>query len=112
MLFRAGVPRHAIIKKFAGEEISCVEELISVLSKLSRGARVPLEYISYMDRHRRKVMVTMHSRYMILKIAYLWILVIPVVVTFVWSCFTFLNLDTGSSCSSIDDNPSLIRLCV
>ncbi|KAK2387838.1 protease Do [Trifolium repens] len=59
MLFKAGVPRHAIIKKFAGEEISCLEELISVLSKLSRGARVPLEYISYVDRHRRKsVLVT------------------------------------------------------
>ncbi|KAL3568403.1 hypothetical protein D5086_031054 [Populus alba] len=59
MLFRAGVPRHAIIKKFAGEEISQLDELISVLSKLSRGARVPLEYISYTDRHRRKsVLVT------------------------------------------------------
>lgn len=55
MLFRAGVPRHAIIKKFAGKEISRLEELISVLSKLSRGARVPLEYVSYTDRHRRKV---------------------------------------------------------
>ena len=55
MLLRAGVPRHAIIKKFAGEEISQLDELISVLSKLSRGARVPLEYISYTDRHRRKV---------------------------------------------------------
>ncbi|KAG8662511.1 protease Do-like 7 isoform X2 [Manihot esculenta] len=59
MLFRAGVPRHAIIKKFANEEISQLDELISALSKLSRGARVPLEYISYMDRHRRKsVLVT------------------------------------------------------
>ncbi|TXG69965.1 hypothetical protein EZV62_004900 [Acer yangbiense] len=59
MLFRAGVPRHAIIKKFAGEEILQLEELISVLSKLSRGARVPLEYITYTDRHRRKsVLVT------------------------------------------------------
>lgn len=59
MLFRAGVPRHAIIKKFAGKEISRLEELISVLSKLSRGARVPLEYVSYTDRHRRKsVLVT------------------------------------------------------
>lgn len=55
MLFRAGVPRHAIIKKFAGEEILQLEQLISVLSKLSRGARVPLEYVSYTDRHRRKV---------------------------------------------------------
>ncbi|KAI3747800.1 hypothetical protein L6452_10459 [Arctium lappa] len=59
MLFKAGVPRHAIIKKFAGEQISQLEDLISVLSKLSRGARVPMEYISYMDRHRRKsVLVT------------------------------------------------------
>ncbi|PSS35018.1 Protease Do-like [Actinidia chinensis var. chinensis] len=59
MLFRAGVPRHAIIKKLGGEEISRLEDLISVLSKLARGARVPLEYISYMDRHRRKsVLVT------------------------------------------------------
>ncbi|KDP22648.1 hypothetical protein JCGZ_02490 [Jatropha curcas] len=59
MLFRAGVPRHAIIKKFAGEEISRLDELISVLSKLSRGARVPLEYVSYTDRYRSKsVLVT------------------------------------------------------
>ncbi|KAI3808476.1 hypothetical protein L1987_24427 [Smallanthus sonchifolius] len=60
MLYRAGVPRHAIIKKFAGEEISHLEDFIRVLSTLSRGARVPLEYISYTDRHRRKsVLVTM-----------------------------------------------------
>ncbi|XP_075098548.1 protease Do-like 7 isoform X1 [Nicotiana tabacum] len=59
MLFRAGVPRHSIIKKFAGEGISRLEDLISVLSKLSRGARVPLEYISYKERHQRKsVLVT------------------------------------------------------
>ncbi|XP_030461148.1 protease Do-like 7 isoform X2 [Syzygium oleosum] len=59
MLFRAGVSRHAIITKFAGEEISVLDDLITVLSKLSRGARVPLEYISYLDRHRTKsVLVT------------------------------------------------------
>ncbi|XP_027077615.1 protease Do-like 7 [Coffea arabica] len=59
MLFRAGVPRHAIIKKFAGEDISRLEDFITILSKLSRGARVPLEYITYGDRHRRKsVLVT------------------------------------------------------
>ncbi|CAA0841081.1 Protease Do-like 7 [Striga hermonthica] len=59
MLFRAGVPRHAIIKKFSGEDISRIEDFISELSKLSRGARVPLEYISHTDRHRRKsVLVT------------------------------------------------------
>ncbi|KAF2555761.1 hypothetical protein F2Q68_00018388 [Brassica cretica] len=59
MLFRAGVPRHAIIKKVANEDISCLADLVSVLSKLSRGARVPLEYMSHTDRHRKKsVLVT------------------------------------------------------
>ncbi|XP_020579519.1 protease Do-like 7 [Phalaenopsis equestris] len=59
MLSRAGVPRHSIINKFAGEAISKVEDLIEVLSKLSRGARVPLDYVSYLDRHRNKsVLVT------------------------------------------------------
>lgn len=59
MLFRAGVPRHSIIKKFAGEDISRLEDLISVLSKLSRGSRVPLEYINYKERHQRKVLATL-----------------------------------------------------
>lgn len=67
MLFRAGVPRHAVIKKFAGQEISCLEELISVLSKLSRGKRVPLEYVTYSDRHRRKVTACPYVSYSICK---------------------------------------------
>ncbi|KAG7549747.1 PDZ superfamily [Arabidopsis thaliana x Arabidopsis arenosa] len=50
----AGVPRHAIIKKVANEDISGLGDLVSVLSKLSRGARVPLEYMSRTDRHRKK----------------------------------------------------------
>ncbi|KAK8669564.1 hypothetical protein V6N13_106990 [Hibiscus sabdariffa] len=59
ILSRAAVPRHAIIKKLAGEEISKLEDLISVLSKVPQGSRVPLEYISYTDRHRKKfVLVT------------------------------------------------------
>ncbi|XP_023641502.1 protease Do-like 7 isoform X2 [Capsella rubella] len=59
MLFRAGVPRHAIIKKVANEDISGLGDLVSVLSKLSKGARVPLEYMSHTDRHRKKsVLVT------------------------------------------------------
>ncbi|GJW40927.1 protease Do-like protein 7 [Tanacetum coccineum] len=46
----AEVPRHAIIKKLAGEDISNLEDFINALSMLSRGARVPLEYITYEDR--------------------------------------------------------------
>lgn len=70
MLFRAGVPRHAIIKKFAGEDISKLEDFISALSKLSRGARVPLEYINHSDRHRRKVfMMLLNYRFKLYVIA-------------------------------------------
>jgi S1-C subfamily serine protease len=59
MLSRAGVARHSIIKKLAGKEIEQVEDFISILSKLSRGARVPLEFVSHVDRRRRKsVLVT------------------------------------------------------
>lgn len=67
MLSRAGVPRHAIIKKFAGEEIKELDKFISVLSKLSGGTRVPLEYISYTDRFRSKVdstFVLLHFAFM------------------------------------------------
>ncbi|KAF5791475.1 putative htrA2 peptidase [Helianthus annuus] len=60
MLYRAGVPRHAIIKRLADKDTSNLEDFINVLSQLSRGARVPLEYINYKDRHRKKsVLVTM-----------------------------------------------------
>lgn len=55
MLSRASVPRHSIIKKLAGEDIAHLNDLIAVLSKLSRGSRVPLEYVKYTDRHRNKV---------------------------------------------------------
>ncbi|KAM0910981.1 hypothetical protein ACQ4PT_013843 [Festuca glaucescens] len=59
MLSRASVPRHSIIKKFAGEDIESLDDLIAVISKLSRGARVPLEYVKYTDRYRNKsVLVT------------------------------------------------------
>ncbi|KAF7090672.1 hypothetical protein CFC21_093382 [Triticum aestivum] len=54
MLSRASVPRHSIIKKFAGEDIENLDDLIAVISKLSRGARVPLEYVKYTDRYRNK----------------------------------------------------------
>lgn len=55
MLCRAGVPRFAIIKRLAGEEISVIEDLISALAKLCRGERAPLEYITKGDRHLTKV---------------------------------------------------------
>ncbi|KAJ6396463.1 hypothetical protein OIU77_021488 [Salix suchowensis] len=63
MLQRSGVPYHAIIKKFSGVEISQLEELISVFSKLSRGARVPLEYIRHNDRHRAKSVIVCIDRH-------------------------------------------------
>ncbi|KAI3863697.1 hypothetical protein MKW98_031289 [Papaver atlanticum] len=59
MLSRAAVPRHAIIKKFAEKEILQLDDLITVLSELSRGAQVALEYVSHSDRyHSKSVLVT------------------------------------------------------
>lgn len=61
MLSRAGVPRHAIIKKLDGKEITGIEAFICILSNLSRGKRVPLEFVSHKDRHRSKfVLVTIN----------------------------------------------------
>ena len=59
MLSRAGVPALAIIKKFAGKETKRVEDFISIFSKLTRGSRVPLEFVTHTDRHRSsRVLVT------------------------------------------------------
>ncbi|EFJ36348.1 hypothetical protein SELMODRAFT_165477 [Selaginella moellendorffii] len=59
MLSRAGVPKFGIIKKLAGESISTLEDLIVGFGKLAPGARVPLEFYVYSDRHRGKsVLVT------------------------------------------------------
>ncbi|KAI3868603.1 hypothetical protein MKX03_013113 [Papaver bracteatum] len=59
MLSRASVPCHAIIEKFAGKEILQLDDLIAVLSELTRGAQVALEYISHSDRfHSKSVLVT------------------------------------------------------
>lgn len=55
ILNKAGVPNESIIRKFAGEDIYSVEDFIIALSKLTRGARVPLEYMIHDDRHRTKV---------------------------------------------------------
>ncbi|KAL2928077.1 Protease Do-like 7 [Bienertia sinuspersici] len=56
MLSRAGVPRHAIIKKFAGQEVSCLEELISVFSKLSRSVLITV------DRHEWYALPRIYTR--------------------------------------------------
>jgi len=66
MLSRAGVPSHAIIKNLATKEITGVEDFISVFSKLPRGSRVPLEFVTHEDGHPTKsalVTVDRHEWY-------------------------------------------------
>ncbi|XP_065849824.1 protease Do-like 7 isoform X2 [Euphorbia lathyris] len=119
MLFRAGVPRHAIIEKFADVEISQLEDVISVLSKLSRGARVPLEYITHTDRHRRKsVLVTVdhHEWYDAPKIytrddgSGLWIVRPAYQPESPWlsSCINEVNKDVNKQTSSPSDESTLL----
>ncbi|VAI55903.1 unnamed protein product [Triticum turgidum subsp. durum] len=63
MLSRASVPRYSIIKKFARKDIAHLGDFIAVISELSRGERVPLEYVTYTDRHRNKhTIVTIDQR--------------------------------------------------
>lgn len=52
MLSRAGVPRYAIIRKLAGQETETLEDFMRVLQGLQKGSKVPIEYVTYTDRHR------------------------------------------------------------
>ncbi|KAM3240419.1 hypothetical protein ACQJBY_053857 [Aegilops geniculata] len=66
MLSRALVPRYSIIKKFARKDIADLGDFIAVISELSRGERVPLEYVTYTARHRNKctiVTIDQHGWY-------------------------------------------------
>ncbi|XBH61907.1 hypothetical protein VPH35_116266 [Triticum aestivum] len=66
MLSRALVPPYSIIKKFARKDIADLGDFIAVISELSRGERVPLEYVTYTARHRNKctiVTIDQHGWY-------------------------------------------------
>ncbi|GMJ07841.1 DegP protease 7, degradation of periplasmic proteins 7 [Hibiscus trionum] len=63
MLHRAGVPRHAIIDMFDGKVVSKLEDLISILSKLPRGAQVPLVYTIYTARHLQQLVLVTVDRH-------------------------------------------------
>jgi S1-C subfamily serine protease len=52
MLSTAGVPPHAIIKSLAGKETRGLLDFIIILSRLRRGVRVPLEYMTRENRHQ------------------------------------------------------------
>lgn len=54
MFSRAGIPKHAIITSLQGKPTPDLCTFASVLRGLSHGARVPLEYFTFGERHRRK----------------------------------------------------------
>ena len=54
MFSRAGVPRHAIIQKLAGAETRCLEDFMDAMRKFPPGAKVPVEYVTYNEKHRPK----------------------------------------------------------
>lgn len=54
MLSRAAVPKHAIITQLSGKPTPNLEAFAAVLRALPHGARVPLEYFTFAERHRRK----------------------------------------------------------
>lgn len=54
VLGRAAVPKFAIITSLAGIATPDLITFASVLCGLAHGARVPLEYYTFSERHRRK----------------------------------------------------------
>ena len=54
MLARAHVPKHAIITALGGKPTPDLPAFAAVLRALPHGARVPVEFFVFSDRHRRK----------------------------------------------------------
>jgi hypothetical protein len=54
VLGRAAVPKFAIITSLAGIATPDLQTFASVLCGLAHGARAPLEYYTFSERHRRK----------------------------------------------------------
>lgn len=54
MLGRANVPKHAIITALNSVATPDLQSFAAVLRGLAHGARVPLEYYTFSERHRRK----------------------------------------------------------
>ncbi len=54
MLGRSSVPRYAIITQLAGKPTPDLQAFAAVLRALAHGARAPLEYYTFGERHRRK----------------------------------------------------------
>jgi hypothetical protein len=54
MLGRAAIPKYALITSLDGVPTPDLHSFALVLRSLQHGARVPLEYITFGERHRRK----------------------------------------------------------
>jgi hypothetical protein len=54
MLGRAAIPKYALITSLDGVPTQDLHSFALVLRSLQHGARVPLEYITFGERHRRK----------------------------------------------------------
>lgn len=48
------MPKHSIVTAVAGRPTPTLSAFREVLRGLPHGARVPLEYLTFSDRHRRK----------------------------------------------------------
>jgi hypothetical protein len=62
VLGTAGVPRHAVIVSVAGAPTPHIDAAAAALAALAPGARVPLQYYTFGDRHRVKTaLLTVNS---------------------------------------------------
>lgn len=54
LLSKAGVPKHAVITSVGGRPTPDVGAFVDALKVLEHGQRVPLQYFTFGERHRRK----------------------------------------------------------
>ena len=57
LINRAAVPKYAIITKLATKPVENIATFVQVLTRLQHGARVPIEYFTFSERHRRRTSI-------------------------------------------------------
>ena len=62
MLANAGVPKHAIILSAGGAKVESLDDFVGSLAGLNQGDKLRLEYITFAERHRKRIALLQMDR--------------------------------------------------
>lgn len=54
VLGKANIPKHAIVTSLAGNPTPDLDAFRAAMRRLAHGVRVPIEYLTFSERHRTK----------------------------------------------------------